>query len=241
MMDEAALQRLATLHRTTPLNVAREYCQHFFLATFYRHRQAGRVLFKGGTALRIVYGSPRFSEDLDFSGFGISVTTLEDLVTDTLGEMERAGLGLDVEEAKPTSGGYLSFISTRMADHRIEIQLEISLRHQDKLAPHTAVIAGSLYPAYTLLHLPEDRLVAEKLQALAQRGKARDFYDLYFMLRRGLLTPAHRKTLSQVSAAVRRLRPETFQEMKSFLPKDQHAMLKDFRGTLERELRRFVG
>ena len=241
MMDEAALQRLATQHRTSLLNVAREYCQHLFLAAFYRHREAGRVLFKGGTALRIVYGSPRFSEDLDFSGFGVSVTTLEDLVTDTLGDMERAGLEVNIEEAKTTSGGYLGLISTRMADHRIEIQLEISLRHRDKPSPHTAVIASALYPAYTLLHLPEDRLVAEKLQALAQRGKARDFYDLYFMLRRGLLTPAHRKTLTKVPASVNRLRPEAFHELKVFLPKDQHVILKDFRGTLERELRRFVG
>jgi hypothetical protein len=30
------------------------------------------------TALRIVYGSPRFSEDLDFSGFGTSVGEIED-------------------------------------------------------------------------------------------------------------------------------------------------------------------
>ena len=240
MMDEAALQRLATRHRTTLLNIARESCQHLFLAAFYRHRQAGRVLFKGGTALRIVYGSPRFSEDLDFSGFGVSVKMLEELVTDALGQMERAGLAVDIEEAKTTSGGYLGLISTRMADQRIEIQLEISLRRRDAPAPQTAVIASDLHPAYTLLHLPEDRLVAEKLEALAQRGKARDFYDLYFMLRRGLLTPATRTLLANVSAALRRLRPEAAQELKAFLPKDQHMIVKDLRGTLERELRRFV-
>lgn len=241
MMDEAALQRLATRHRTILLNIAREYCQHLFLAAFYQHRQAGRVLFKGGTALRIIYGSPRFSEDVDFSGFNVSVKMLEELVTEALGQMERMGLAVDIEEAKTTSGGYLGLISTRMADQRVEIQLEISLRRRDVPAPQTAVIASDLHPAYTLLHLPEDRLVAEKLQALAQRGKARDFYDLYFMLRRGLLTPANRKTLADVPAALRRLRPEAFHELRLFLPKDQHTILKDFRGTLERELRRFVG
>ena len=48
-------------------NIVREYFQHVFLSELYKLPEAKRLLFKGGTALRIVYGSPRFSEDLDFS------------------------------------------------------------------------------------------------------------------------------------------------------------------------------
>lgn len=39
---------------------------------FYQEKEAEAILFKGGTALRLIYQSPRFSEDLDFSGFKIS-------------------------------------------------------------------------------------------------------------------------------------------------------------------------
>ena len=53
-------------------NIVREYFQHIFLSELYKLPNAQKLLFKGGTALRIVYGSPRFSEDLDFSLFGIS-------------------------------------------------------------------------------------------------------------------------------------------------------------------------
>ncbi len=48
-------------------NVVREYFQHVFLSKLYVLPESEQLLFKGGTALRIVYGSPRFSEDLDFS------------------------------------------------------------------------------------------------------------------------------------------------------------------------------
>jgi len=48
-------------------NIVREYFQHVFLGELYKLSNAEKLLFKGGTALRIVYGSPRFSEDLDFT------------------------------------------------------------------------------------------------------------------------------------------------------------------------------
>jgi len=33
-------------------------------------RRSQELIFKGGTALRMVYGGPRYSEDLDFNGQG---------------------------------------------------------------------------------------------------------------------------------------------------------------------------
>ncbi|MBN1444929.1 MAG: nucleotidyl transferase AbiEii/AbiGii toxin family protein [Candidatus Omnitrophica bacterium] len=64
---------MALQYKTTEINIAREYVQHLFLSSLYREKSSEKVLFKGGTALRIVFQSPRFSEDLDFSGFGINL------------------------------------------------------------------------------------------------------------------------------------------------------------------------
>ncbi len=61
-------------------NIVREYFQHLFLAELYKFPDAGKLLFKGGTALRIVYGSPRFSEDLDFSLFGVEQKEIKSFV-----------------------------------------------------------------------------------------------------------------------------------------------------------------
>ncbi len=107
MISGEAIKRLAVSWQTAELNVAREYAQHLFLSGFYRQSGTQRVMFKGGTALRIVYGSPRFSEDLDFSGFGVGVKDIEDWVTNASEGIERAGISISIEESKKTSGGYL--------------------------------------------------------------------------------------------------------------------------------------
>ena len=241
MITAEAIQKLATQYQTTAINVAREYCQHLFLSAFYQRSAASRVLFKGGTALRIIYGSPRFSEDLDFSGFGIRKPAIEELITESLSSVERVGVSIEIEEAKATSGGYLGIIHNRFGDYRVEIRLEISLRDRATVKPETALIAGDFLPAYTLLHLPQELLVEEKLKALLDRAKPRDFYDLYFILRKGLLPQKRRHLLAEALARLKQIRPEPLQELKLFLPCDHQAIAKDFRGTLERELQRSLG
>ena len=74
-------------------NIVREYFQHIFLTELYKLPDAEKLLFKGGTALRIVYDSPRFSEDLDFSLFGVLdhdvKSFVEGLFIKTLAEIEK--------------------------------------------------------------------------------------------------------------------------------------------------------
>jgi len=236
MLDLTAIERLATRYQTTEVNVAREYCQHLFLSALYQQPAATAVLFKGGTALRIIYGSPRFSEDLDFSGFGVRQPAVEALIAEALGAVERVGLELEIEEAKATSGGYLGIIRARFLAYDVAMQVEVSLRARGAQRPETALIAGDFLPAYTLLHLPQEQLVREKVQALLTRGKARDFYDAYFLLRKGLVPPRDRHLLRQVSSRLRRLKPAMFQELRVFLPRSQHGLVKDFPAVLQREL-----
>ncbi|MBI4227497.1 MAG: nucleotidyl transferase AbiEii/AbiGii toxin family protein [Candidatus Omnitrophica bacterium] len=231
---------MAIRSQTTALNVAREYCQHLFLSTFYQQEAASRVLFKGGTALRVIYGSPRFSEDLDFSGFGIRPAAIENLIEDTLSAVERVGVAVDIAEAKTTSGGYLGVIRHQVLEYRVETQLEISLRGRTPLRGETALIAGDLLPAYTLLHLPQDLLVEEKLTALLTRAKPRDFYDLYFLLRKGMVPQAMRRRLPEVLTRLQAMQAESLRELRLFLPRDHQSLVKDFRATLARELKRYL-
>ncbi|MBI4353658.1 MAG: nucleotidyl transferase AbiEii/AbiGii toxin family protein [Candidatus Omnitrophica bacterium] len=240
MISAEAIQRLATQYQTTTLNVAREYCQHLFLSAFYQHKTSSRILFKGGTALRVIYGSPRFSEDLDFSGFSLRAPAIETLLEETLGVVERVGIGVEIEEAKATSGGYLGIIHHRFLDYRVETRLEISLRGRTVVRPETTLIAGDFLPAYTLLHLPQERLVEEKLDALLDRAKPRDFYDLYFLLRKGLVPRQHRHRLAEILTRLTRMSSESFQEMKLFLPRDHQTIAKDLKSVLARELQRYV-
>lgn len=48
------------------INYLREYIQYLILAEIYNRRESKTMVFKGGSCLRIGYGLPRLSEDLDF-------------------------------------------------------------------------------------------------------------------------------------------------------------------------------
>ena len=83
--------------------------------------------------------------------------------------------------------------------------------------------------------------MGEKLKALLDRAKPRDFYDLYFILRKDLLSQKNRHVLKEALARLKAMKSEPLQELKLFLPRDQQAIAKDFRATLERELQRYLG
>ncbi|MBI4675942.1 MAG: nucleotidyl transferase AbiEii/AbiGii toxin family protein [Chloroflexi bacterium] len=62
------------------------------MSYFYQQPQTDRIYFKGGTALRTLYDSPRFSEDLDFSSSLTSIRPMEQAVLETLAEIERENI-----------------------------------------------------------------------------------------------------------------------------------------------------
>jgi predicted nucleotidyltransferase component of viral defense system len=239
MIAHDALRSLATRLQTTELNVRREYYQHLFLSYFYQQPLTDRIYFKGGTALRMLYNSPRFSEDLDFSAATDDIRAIEDAILETLIILARENVNPDLRESKTTTGGYLAIIAFRTDHESVGIQLEISTRageHQGE----AVVIASDFIPAYVVVALVKEQLVGEKIQALLSRGKARDFYDLYFILRANLLSAESKAVLPQVLEKLRRTAIDFEKELKEFLPRGQWAIIRNFPVTLEREIERFL-
>jgi len=250
MIAKESLQKLATQYQTSIFpNVVREYFQHVFLSELYKLPEAVNLLFKGGTALRIIYGSPRFSEDLDFSIFKIADHNLkkyvEDLFIRVLAAVEKTGIKIEVgERSDRTSGGYFGIATFTMLDYRpVGVEINISARNGRDIGGEIDSIANDFVPAYTLVHLPQDELVEEKIfGALIERKKPRDFYDLYFMMRKNMLTAEHKKRLSEIKdGVVSEAKPIDFKgELGVFLPADQQAIIRDFHRALEAELTRQV-
>jgi len=245
MISQDQLTAAARTQQTTEVNIAREYCQHLFLSTFYQQAESERVLFKGGTALRIAFGSPRFSEDLDFSGVGVTVSTIESGVLAAAGAIEQHGIGVRLSESKPTSGGYLAHLDCPLHGYPVRILIEVSLRGQasgrTKRAPidgQGMLITPDLLPAYTLALLPQATLVEEKLQALLTRAKPRDYFDVYFLLRKGMITVDQKPRLAEVKQHLRTTSLNLQQELAAFLPRSHQAIIKNFNEVLEAELTR---
>ena len=235
MISDSAISVLATKLQSTEANIRREYFQHQFLRYFYQLPDSDHVFFKGGTALRIVYSSPRFSEDLDFSS-PLSPSKLETLIIDTLHHIRQENIDADISEAKRTSGGYLAILNL----NNTAIHLEISSRSDRTPNGEPVTIVSDYCSPYTLVILSRDQLVGEKLAALQTRGKARDFYDFYFLLRANITPAKDKQVLSQVKKALEKKDINFTKELKVFLPHTQWPIINNFKVTLLAEISRYV-
>ena len=194
---------------------------------------------KGGTALKIVYQSPRFSEDLDFTAampFHKTKTLIERTVAKAAQEID----GLELVESKPTSGGYFGIVRGPVGPWAIELLLQASTR-QKALKGEPSVVTTSLAPAYSVFGLPEKKIVEEKIDALLSRAKPRDFYDLYFILRKPM---GERKSIAARRPAILEKLAKTdkkflYSELKAFLPRSHWAIIQQLPDQLKKELGRF--
>ena len=67
MLTQDQAQKFALEAQTTVDNILKEHYQMFLLDILFNANFENNLVFKGGTALRLAYGSFRFSADLDFS------------------------------------------------------------------------------------------------------------------------------------------------------------------------------
>lgn len=240
MLSRRAIKEFTRKFQTIEPNVIREYCQHLFLSYFYQKKKSDCVLFKGGTALRIIYNSPRFSEDLDFSGFNIKTKELENIFLDTILDIEKTGINIELKEWKVTSGGYLGIISFRFLDFQDMIRTEVSLRSKQKTKGEINLINSDYVSPFNITSLPQKQLVEEKVNALIERAKPRDFFDIYFLLRSNLSIEKNKLELSKVSRKLETIKIDFKRELRMLLPKSYHMMLKDFENILVRELKKYA-
>ena len=248
MISQEVLDQLARKYQTSVLpNIVREYFQHLFLAELYRLPESDKLLFKGGTALRIVYGSPRFSEDLDFSIFSVEHRNIKEFVENlfikVLGDIERIGVRVELGK-KPdvTADGYYGDAALRLYDYEpIGIIINISARNGRKMKGEVDSVANEFVPTYNIIHLPQQDLVEEKVfNALLKRKKARDFYDLYFIMRKNMLSIDQKKHLAEHKTVIiaEAAKIEFRDELGKFLPMDQQVIIRDFQRALSGELNR---
>ncbi len=247
MITQETIKKLATQQQASEFpNVVREYFQHLFLSQLYRIEGAENVLFKGGTALRIIYGSLRFSEDLDFSIFNIEQyrqkNFIEDMFAKILVEIERIGIRVEIgPKPGPTKEGYYGDATFKIYDYpSVAVSINVSSRNGQDVKGEVDSIPNDFVPTYNVFHLPQERLVEEKIDALLERKKTRDFYDLYFIMRKNMLTPAQKARLNQKKDEIilEAGRVDFRNELSVLLPQSQQDIIRDFKNNLLNELNR---
>ena len=249
MISRSYIKELATKYQTIEENVAREYCQHLFLSYMNKLKGSEKLLFKGGTALRIIFNSPRFSEDLDFSAINsgnINVEEINHIIDDVLGKMLIDGIQVE-KQLNPgtkgeTTGGYFAIINMQMLEFSTELQIQVSFRKPDEAKSNRTIINNDFVPSYLINFLDESILVAEKVKALLERKLPRDFFDLYFILKHRSLVkyiPREPNLKNDILSLIDN--SDDFEkELKLFLPINFHSILKDFKERLKREVDMYI-
>jgi predicted nucleotidyltransferase component of viral defense system len=173
------------------LNILREYLQAFIMRSLHESEAYSCLSFVGGTALRFVYGLPRFSEDLDFSlenptGYD-PIHWLKKLKRDmTLAGFETA-ISWNDRKTVHTSwvkvAGLLKETGlAAMAGQNLSITLEID--SQPPAGAETISTVINRHLMFALQHHSLSSLMAGKVHALLARkySKGRDWYDLLWYL-----------------------------------------------------------
>jgi len=237
MISQSQINELKTQWQTTELNIAREYVQSILLSGLYSHPEVN-LAFKGGTALRLLRRSPRFSEDLDFTGWGKPYHVGE-WIKASVKESGNAGLEFETLESNPTSGGWFASVRTHVHQWPVEIEWNVSLRGQKKPDTETVLVTTPLWPAYSVKALSQDTMIEEKLSAALSRKEPRDFYDLYFILRDRLSVKVLIPKKKEIIQALKSLEPRRLKnELNSFLPRSHRAIIAQLPHLLRRELER---
>lgn len=170
--------------------VIREYTQLLFLRLFYERGTAGlKAFFKGGTALRFLFGSFRFSEDLDFTCVG-SMKKISNYLKDILPKLEEeSGFTILVKDEKTfeeTGVGFrLVLQPNELIRQPLGIRLDFSFREKP-VEPEVSALSVADYPISPfplVTHLSKTEIMAEKVRAILVRETPRDLFDLWFLLK----------------------------------------------------------
>jgi len=174
------------------LNEVREYLQARILGVLQRQGAIIPLAFRGGTALRFLYATARYSEDLDFSLEGKAGhydfrAYLGAISREFLAEGYEVQVKLS--DKKIVHSAFVRFPGLPeelgLSPHRrqtLSVKLEVNTR-----PPAGAILATTVVRRYLplqLQHHDQASLLAGKLHAVLQRPylKGRDIYDLIWYL-----------------------------------------------------------
>jgi len=173
-------------------NLIREYLQARILQVLQEQGVFMSWAFLGGTALRFLYGLPRYSEDLDFSLVDPSNSCEFEKIlrkVKTSFETENYGVSIKVSREKTVRSAFIKFpgllFEMGASPHESEA---LSIKFEvDTNPPFGATMATTICRRFVTVnvnHYDKASLLAGKLHAVLSRQytKGRDLYDLVWYL-----------------------------------------------------------
>ena len=161
-------------------HIEKDYFQDVLLYNLFR--KTNKLVFKGGTALYKIYKMPRFSEYLDF-------TMLENFGTEQLKQIVEGitkSMKWEIKSVRETKDSLLikigfNGIITEYNTLRIDVSIKNKVLEGFEVKNYVPEFID-INP-FSLRVLKLEEMVAEKIHSILTREKARDMYDLFFLLR----------------------------------------------------------
>lgn len=184
MVEKETIKNLAKELKIDLFTTYREYLQLLFLKYFYSQKDTDKVFFKGGTALRFLFDSFRFSEDLDFTSL-VNKEVLKNIIFNTLKDLEKEAENITFKEEKTIANSFSGRIFQKLEEFKFSLSVRLDFSQREKVfLIDNSVLETSfpLGPYPQITHLKIEELMAEKIRAILTRVRGRDVFDLWFML-----------------------------------------------------------
>lgn len=188
MIDSLTLKKLADGMGIDSFSVLREVVQIAFLNELFSLPESQQVFFKGGTALKLMFGSNRFSEDLDFT-VEISRPQLGELAAKAVSRLKPQFPGIVLKDVESAAGvSKKIWVPADISTQPLTVKLDFSFREK-VIRPRQGVIKTGLpVAAVTLINYVDPaEILAEKYRAILTRIKGRDLYDVWYLLNRKII------------------------------------------------------
>ena len=200
LMEMHELINMAKVMNINPEWYLREYFQRTVLYGISALNLSDYYVFQGGTALRIVYGSPRLSLDMDFTIINRLVDALEGDATELANFLSRffSAFSLNVTKSREkmiAKDGFYRFFVTfdtlKLLGRNIKVKLELVTRkyHDIKFKREIIIIDYPTRVAFSIQVKTPSQMLVDKLCSLAggmHRGyvRWRDLFDIYWLMSR---------------------------------------------------------
>ncbi len=167
-----------------------EYLQYEILDSIFKQKGSEKLSFMGGTAIRIIYGGNRFSEDLDFDNFGLNFSDFKKMLEKVVYDMKVKGFEIEFRFVK--KGAYHCYIKfpkllfeNNLTNYKSEkILVRIDTVKKKKIAKPAVVLIDKFNVYRNILVNSKEVILVQKIIAILERerAKGRDFYDVSFLL-----------------------------------------------------------
>lgn len=170
-------------------SLMREYLQYKILEIIFGTNQAAKLSFLGGTAIRMLHGNKRFSEDLDFDNFGLKEKEFENLATELHKKLKMEGYNVEIKNV--FKNAYHCHVripdilfDSGLSGHKEEkilIQVDTEPQHFDYLPDNLIINRFDVFCRIQVT--PPAILLSQKIVAIFNRKRkmGRDFYDALFL------------------------------------------------------------